>query len=137
VAINICLPIHALRYVSLKHILVFLTRFLCKQNPMRILHNNSVLADPKAFLLSLNRNTTRHYTFKVFWSIWPIQKIWSVVDLFHRTQHWWSLISSTTYVLNFKGSIFDNILYEGFSDNYYSQFRKLVKSQTTSFLFQN
>jgi hypothetical protein len=45
--------------------------------------------------------------FPFYSSIWRMQKLWSVVDLFRRNPHWWSPIILSIYGLNL-----DKILHE-------------------------
>jgi len=40
-------------------------------------------------------------------SIWRMQNIWSIVDLLHRNQHWWSPTVSSAYGVNLRSRMFD------------------------------
>jgi hypothetical protein len=77
-------------------------------------------------------NVLSHCT-PIFYRIWQVQKIWSVVD---RNPHRWSPIISSVYELNLERRILDGFLYMKLiavtsHDNYCSQFNgssfKLVK----------
>jgi hypothetical protein len=50
-----CLPTQTLLYLSFKHILISLNRFMGTPNTMRILYNTSLLTESKAFLRSMDR----------------------------------------------------------------------------------
>jgi len=49
--------------------------------------------------------------FPFFSSICQMQNIWSVVDLLCQNLHWWYLIISSTYGINFYSWMLDKILY--------------------------
>jgi hypothetical protein len=121
-----CLPILTLPYVSFKHILSNLTRFLGTVYSIRILYKTSLLTESEAFLKSLNSWCTVPLNSHFFSSIWRMQKSWSVVDLLRRNPHWWSPIISSMWGPNLEWRILDKFCVKLIAvmshDNYYSQF---------------
>ena len=47
----------------------------------------------------------------IFWGVWWMENIWSVVDLLCQNPHWWSPIISSAYGLNLDRRMLDKILY--------------------------
>ena len=105
-----CLPIWNLLYVSFTYF------YYPYQFHGNISLNKNIIQDfpPKwtiSFLKSINSWRTAWLYSHFFLSIWHMQNIWSVVDLLHQNQCWWSPIISSAYGVNLESRMLDKILY--------------------------